>query len=161
MRSYAPYPTSSKGTQQSRNITSTRISPKKNSGRLLSQRKRDAILEIHPAPFCVLALLRSRRECPVNLDDGVVFVLDLRARLFDFLHRVVIWSEETVPRVVACQISSQAESKVATAVRYERTEGGRPFLDFGPCFIDILRCLDVSKISRKVLYARVGSNVSC
>jgi hypothetical protein len=102
MRSYASYPTSSKGTQQSRNITRTRISPKNNSRRLLSQRKRDAILKIHPAPSYFLALLRSRRECPVDLDDGVVFVLDLRARLFDFLHRVIVWSEETVPRIVAC-----------------------------------------------------------
>jgi hypothetical protein len=102
MRSYAPYPTSSKRAQKSRNITGTRISPKNNSRRLFSQRKRNAILEIHPAPSCFLALLGSRREYPVDLDDGVVFVLDLRARLFDFRHRVVIWSEETVSRVVAC-----------------------------------------------------------
>jgi hypothetical protein len=34
-------------------------------------------------------------------------------------------------------------------------------LDFGPRFIDILRYLNVSDVSRKVLHVRVYSNVAC
>ena len=138
MRPNIRHPPLPKPIQHRRNIPITRVRRQNLRRRILAQIKHRAVLEIHPAFLLRRAGFLARRERPVDLDDGVVVVLDLRAGLVDLVRDVVAGGDQAEAGVVAGHVGAEAEADVAAAVGDEVADRADVGFCFVHCFVDVV-----------------------